>query len=608
MNQAIKLPEFVANSLAYAAIVSSGVMPAIVYFLVGFFGAQQLAIQDSRIQAKHVSRIIANNPDGWRFAHERLIDQVLGIQRAKTSTRLLDNDAKDIVGLVGDPCAQFCVSAQSELKDFGETVGTLIVDSDISELVATSGAFAFFGLGISILLTIIFKTKILHPLLKTRILNEELAFHDALTGVANRRLLMDRLGHSIHSSQRANKAGALLFLDLDNFKVLNDTLGHDAGDCLLVAVAERLKVCVRQEDTIARLGGDEFSVMLQDLSIDERTAASQAELVAEKIRTMLSKPYVVTAGGLSHRCTVSIGIALFSDAQQNTELLFKQADLALYQAKSAGKNAVRFFNPEMQAAMTAHAAMESSLRQAIELGELSLFYQPQLDLNGKLIGAEALVRWPTNSGETISPGEFVPLAEDTGLIIPLGYWVLETACRQLKSWSSSPETSSLQIAVNVSARQFRDSGFTEGLRSVLNSTQIDPSRLKLELTESAVFHEEEPAIAKMHEIIGLGVSFALDDFGTGYSSLSHLKRLPLQQVKIDQSFVRDITTDSNDEAIVRAIIAMAQALDIELLAEGVETQEQFEFLKTAGCFKYQGFLFGKPMPIEVWPNFLKNLG
>lgn len=432
-----------------------------------------------------------------------------------------------------------------------------------------------------------------------------LAYFDALTRLPNRRLLMDRLGQALIASQRSREFGALLILDLDHFKTLNDTQGHDVGDLLLVEVSRRLTATVRQQDTLCRLGGDEFVVMLEDLGKDQARAVAQAETVAEKLRCALNQPYTLNHHGATFHSTTSIGLTLFQGEDASADMLLKQADVALYQAKGAGRNVVRFFNPAMQASIDSRMAMEAALRQALDRQEFRLYYQPQVDQHGGLIGAEALLRWLPAGQPMISPAEFIPLAEETGLILPIGKWVLDTACAQLKAWERDPRTQSLQMSVNVSARQFHQPDFVDTVRDSLTSSGINPARLKLELTESVVLDNVDVVVSRMQQLNALGVSFCLDDFGTGYSSLSYLKRLPLRQVKIDQSFVRDVTEDLNDAAIVMAIMAMSRTLGLQVIAEGVETQAQRDFLLQNECLAYQGFLFCKPIPIEEWAPLLK---
>jgi len=429
-----------------------------------------------------------------------------------------------------------------------------------------------------------------------------LAYFDSLTSLPNRRLLMDRLEHAMAASARQKEYAALLMLDLDNFKELNDSKGHDIGDLLLREVGKRISDCVREVDTVARFGGDEFVVIVEALGSDEGAAASQAMIVAEKIRAAIDRKFVFKGFGFSHYSTPSIGVTLFSDAAESVESLLKQVDLALYQAKSSGRNTIRFFSPAMQTQIDERAKMTAGLRRALEKKELCLYYQPQVDKMGNVIGAEALLRWFPNNGEPVSPAQFIPLAEESGLILPIGDWVIEQACKQLEVWGDDPDTSHFNLAVNVSSHQFRQSDFASQVNRHIEETGINPARLKLELTESVVLYDVDETIERMQEIKKLGVSFSLDDFGTGFSSLAYLKRLPLSQLKIDQTFVRDILTDHSDAAIVRAILAMSTSLGIDVIAEGVETEEQYNFLANHGCCYYQGYYFGKPLPIDEWPK------
>lgn len=425
---------------------------------------------------------------------------------------------------------------------------------------------------------------------------KRLAFYDALTGLPNRRLLLDRLQRAIVAGQRTKAQGALLFIDLDNFKDLNDTLGHDMGDQLLSQVASRLVACVRETDTVARFGGDEFVVMLENLSSHLHEAASQAEAVADKLLASLNQPFEL--GGARHYSTPSIGITLFGEHRLSVDELLKRADLAMYQAKAGGRNTQRFFDPEMQAAVNARSNLEADLRQGLARSELLVHFQPVVDHQGKLVGAEALARWRHPQRGMISPAEFIPLAEQTGLILPLGQAVLRSACTQLNLWAQHEATAHLSLSVNVSAREFRQPGFVAQVLDTLRECQARPHKLKLELTESMLLGDIEDTVQRMEQLKKQGVGFALDDFGTGYSSLSYLKRLPLDQVKIDQSFVRDVLSDPNDAAIVRTILALAKSLDLQVVAEGVETAGQLGFLRLHGCDGFQGYLFGRPVPVH----------
>jgi diguanylate cyclase (GGDEF)-like protein/PAS domain S-box-containing protein len=433
---------------------------------------------------------------------------------------------------------------------------------------------------------------------------QRLAFYDALTRLPNRLLLLERLQHALAISARSGKMGALLFIDLDNFKTLNDTLGHDKGDLLLKQVALRLTACVRESDTVARLGGDEFVILLEDLSVNGQEAAAQAKSIGEKILATVNQPYQLAE--YERHSTPSIGATLFSGQSSSVDDLLKRADLAMYQAKAAGRNAIRFFDPEMQAVVTASAALEADLRHGLQQHEFILHYQPQLDDDNRVVGVEALVRWQQPQRGLVSPAEFIPVAEETGLILALGQWVLETACFQLAAWSACPATASLNMAVNVSARQFRDPDFVKQVLAVLDRTGANPQQLKLELTESLLVDNVEDTIAKMTALKAKGVGFSLDDFGTGYSSLTYLKRLPLDQLKIDQSFVRDVMTDPNDAVIVRTIIALGRSLGLAVIAEGVETEAQRDFLERHDCHAYQGYLFSRPLPAEQFESFMRD--
>ena len=426
---------------------------------------------------------------------------------------------------------------------------------------------------------------------------QRLAFYDALTGLPNRQLLADRLQQALATSQRSGRGGALLFIDLDNFKTLNDTLGHEKGDQLLQQVARRLLSCVREADTVARLGGDEFVVMLEALSEDLDEIAVQAGSVGEKILAALGQPYEFGHG--VHQSGASIGIAPFRDRNDSVGELLKRADIAMYQAKSAGRNTLRFFDPALQAAVTERAELEADLRQALTQDEFVLHLQPQVDGAQHIVGVEALVRWnSTRRGAVVPPAMFIPLAEETGMILQLGRWVLSRACVLLARWAARPETAALTLAVNVSARQFRHPDFVAQVLQVLEHTGARADRLKLELTESLLVEDIEATVVKMEALKARGVGFALDDFGTGYSSLAYLKRLPLDQLKIDQSFVRDVLTDANDAALARTIIALARSLGLDVVAEGVETEQQRAFLAAHGCVAYQGYLFSPPLPIR----------
>lgn len=432
-----------------------------------------------------------------------------------------------------------------------------------------------------------------------------LAFYDPLTRLPNRRLLLDRVGQALVSSARHKHYGALLFIDLDNFKGVNDTLGQDVGDLLLQQVAQRLTSCIREGDTIGRLGGDEFVVLLEDLSEVATVAATETEFIGEKIRVLLNRPYQLNS--YLHHSTPSIGVALFADHTGTVEDLLKQADLAMYRAKAAGRNTLRFFDQDMQTIVAARAAMERDFHDAVLREAFVLHYQAQVNAVGDIMGVEALVRWQHPERGIVSPAEFIPLAEENGLILPLGYWVLKTACHQLAIWSAYPDMAHLSIAVNVSARQFMLPTFVDEILALLAHTGANPQRLKLELTESILVDDVEDIIVKMTALKAKGVRFSLDDFGTGYSSLSYLKRLPLDQLKIDRSFVTNILADPNDSAISKMIVALAESMGLAVIAEGVETTEQKEFLSRLGCHFYQGYLFSRPLAIGDFEVFARQM-
>ena len=428
---------------------------------------------------------------------------------------------------------------------------------------------------------------------------EYLAHHDALTGLPNRMLLRDRFAQAQLLADRHHSQLALLFLDLDHFKVINDTLGHAVGDTLLKQIVERLQTCVRDSDTISRQGGDEFLVLAQDfkqLAVIERIAAS--------LMTCLQAPLQVAGQELS--LSGSIGIALYPQDGDNFDLLLQRADMAMYTAKAAGRNKAHYYSASMQAAIDKRVQLDSQLRKALKQGDFQLHFQPQVDAQQRPLGAEALLRWTPAGKAPIPPGEFIPLAEETGFIVSLGRFVLEEACRTLAQWAHEPLLQSLTLAVNISARQFRERDFESHLATCLNQSGCNPRRLKLELTESVVLDNVDDAIERMQRLRQLGIGFSLDDFGTGYSSLAYLKRLPLDQVKIDRAFVHHLGSDQHDEAIIAAILAMSKAIGLQVIAEGVETATQRDLLIAHGCQGFQGFHFARPMPAEQFIAWLSG--
>ncbi len=430
-----------------------------------------------------------------------------------------------------------------------------------------------------------------------------LAFFEVLTGLPNRRLLIDHLQQAFAASMRTQNRGAVLFIDLDNFKSINDARGHGVGDLLLIEVAKRLKNSTRAEDTVARLGGDEFVVLIENLSTDLAQAIIESKSVCENIIQAINQPYWLK--DLEHHHTCSIGVSLFLGDHNNVDELLKRADTAMYQAKASGRNTLRFYDPEMQQIIESRVKMEGQLRQALAQNQFCLHYQIQVDHRRNIFGAEVLLRWNRPAYGLTPPVEFIPIAEECGLIVPIGRWVLQCACEQLKAWQSIDYMQNLQLAVNVSARQFRQEYFVQEVKDIIEKTGVNPKLLKLELTESIIIENIHDAIEKMQALQAIGIDFSMDDFGTGYSSLAYLKKLPITQVKIDKSFVNDITIDASDAAIVKTIIVMSSTLGLNVIAEGVETQEQLNLLEEYGCKRFQGYLFSRPVVLKELETLLK---
>ncbi|MBN2895420.1 MAG: EAL domain-containing protein [Campylobacterales bacterium] len=423
-----------------------------------------------------------------------------------------------------------------------------------------------------------------------------LAFYDTLTGLPNRKLLLDRLKQALAASKRSGHYGAILLLDLDHFKTLNDTMGHQQGDLLLIQVAEQIVGATREGDTVARLGGDEFVVVLNDLGAAQSDAALASETVGYKLIGALDRLYPLDA--LEYRSSASIGITLFQGDDASNDDLLKQADIAMYRAKESGRNTISFFDPQTEAALHQKALLKEELRHAIEHSELVVFYQAQVDDERRICGAEALVRWNHPTRGLVSPAAFIPIAEESGLIVPLGLWVLRSVAQQSVIWQSEARMQDLLISVNVSVRQFMQHDFVDQVRAVINETHVDPSLLKFEMTESILARNTEEIIVKMEQLKAMGIGFSLDDFGTGYSSLGYLKRLPIDQLKIDQSFVRDILSNPNDEIICKSTIALARSMGLDVIAEGVETLSQRDALRLLGCHNYQGFFFAPALCVR----------
>lgn len=434
----------------------------------------------------------------------------------------------------------------------------------------------------------------------------QLAYLDQLTGLPNRKFVLDRIDQLVAMHHRTPQDAAVLFIDLDNFKALNDTHGHDKGDMLLKQVAQRLQTCVRHYDCVGRFGGDEFVVLLEHLGTGAINEATHACQVAQKILLVLNEPYVLET--LQHRITPSIGIAIFDHEMLSTSDFLRRADMAMYKAKAEGRNAIRFFSAEMQGAVNARSQLEADLRQALVAQEFYLAYQPQVDRMGRIVGVEVLLRWQHSTRGLVMPAEFIALAEEFGLIAEIGNWLLEQACQQLVQWTMDPPTQHLTLSVNVSVRQFRHPAFIDQTVEILSRTGADPGKLKIEITESMLINDIEATSLKMMDLKAIGVRFALDDFGTGFSSLAYLQKLPLDELKIDQSFIQNVTTDKNNAAITRSIIALAHNLGLSVIAEGVETEDQRRFLADEGCDSFQGYLYHEPVAAQTIKSFLCDDG
>ena len=431
---------------------------------------------------------------------------------------------------------------------------------------------------------------------------QELAYYDELTGLANRRLLTEHMEYILDISKREKRHGALLFIDLDNFKTLNDSRGHAAGDDLLKQVAESLKEVFRAADTIARLGGDEFVILSGSLEDSEEDVINQVHSFMLRLKHVLGEKFVVQ--GESYHLTASVGITTFPSMADIPEVLMKQADAAMYRAKEAGRDGYRFYQPEMQAVADTRLKIETDLRLALNSDELNLFYQPQVDEFGRILGAEALLRWFKKDGTTISPGDFIPVAEMTGLILPIGEWVVKEAFGQLSKWEKEGVAPGFRLSINISPYQFHQENFVERTKTMLNESGVSANNVTLEVTEGITIRDINATISKMEILTDLGFKISMDDFGTGYSSLTYLKKLPLSELKVDQSFVRDLHIDKSDAEIAATIIAMAKNLNLDVVAEGVEEESQLTFLSRHGCLVFQGYYFYKPMPAKDFDKLL----
>lgn len=590
--------ERLLRTLVRTVVLGLALLPALMYGLAVVLEVVHRVEYDAVIQSRRLSDFIALNPDGWLYLSERLRDQVSEFRHEDTRTLITTPDG-DVIARMGEVCRWLCVTRSADLLDYGHPVGRLSVSQDMSGVLTRWVAAVLVSLALASLVLVLFERKLMGPLLASRRLNQQLRVLDPLTGLPNRRFVLEQLDLKLAAAIEHQAFGALVLIDVDQFNVVNDTEGHVLGDQVLHELAQRLLTATAPGDVVARFGGDEFVVVLQDLGSDASAAASKAEQWADALHYKLGLPYALAHQRHALHLTVSLGVALFGGRTGLTSDLIKEAEMALYEAKRGGRNTVRFFNAGIQSELESRAALIAALRRSIDLNEFELYYQPQCNERWEIIGAEALVRWHPHNGEVVSPGDFVSVAEESGLILPIGGLVMQKACLQIKAWEHTA-WSEVPIAVNVSARQFEQADFVDQLRTILHLTGANPARLKLEVTESMVIRNLDAVVERMHQLRAMGVRFALDDFGTGYSSLSVIKRLPLQQIKIDQAFVRHVVTDPNDYAIVRAIIALAQALGLEVLAEGVESEEQREFLYSFGCRQYQGYLFGRPEPAEEW--------
>ena len=591
--------EAMVRTLARLAVFLLALLPVLLYLTVVVLDAKGRASSGSMMQAHRINDFITLNPESWRFLNERLSDQIEPIRIPHARTVVRDLEGRDLLQ-AGDDCRIFCIQSTAPLRDFGNQVGELVVTVDLDHQMVWIFVVMAASWLVGFLAVHLLNLHILGPLVMTRKDNRDLRMYDPLTRLHNRSHVIERLGQLLQQMPEQAEFGALLMLDVDRFNELNDTRGHGAGDDLLVEMANRLVANARHDDLIGRVGGDEFVVVAR-LGSDLREAALHAEKMADSIRYKLAQPYVFSKSGQISHVTVSIGVALYSSAGVSAGELVKQAEIALFEAKRLGRNSVRFFDEKIQHALESRTSLEVALRDGLDRDEFELYYQPQGDEFGRITGAEALVRWFPADKAPVPPGEFLHVAEESGLILPLGALVLRKACEQLKAWEGST-WSDMPVSVNVAARQFEQVDFCEQVQSTLQLTGANPRLLKLEITESMVINNFEKVVERMQKLVSLGISFSLDDFGTGYSSLYVLKRLPLRQLKIDQSFVREVATNPNDYAIVKAIIALGRSLGLDVIAEGVETDEQRDFLRSFGCSYYQGYLIGKPEPASEWAS------
>ena len=560
-----------------------------------------LLVEDDLFYEDYLSEIFAEETEiSYELNHVvRIKDCVEHLEQDNFDVILIDLNLPDCTGL------DTIYEIESQASNTPIIVLTEQDDNELASQALQSGAQDYLVKGQIDRSTLersiryaIERNRLLEQLEESKRLQRHLAYHDALTILPNRHLLHDRLQQALAQSKRSGKLAALLFLDLDGFKRINDTLGHGIGDLLLKSVAKRLKTTVRQVDTVARLGGDEFTIVLLEIN-----HAQDAKDVAQKILKVISQPYKIEEHELF--VTASVGISIYPDDGSDIESLIRKADIAMYRAKGQGKNNYQVYNLSMDAKFFERLTLENSLRKAVENEELVAYYQPQVDLRtGEITGVEALVRWQHQKFGLVPPDKFIPLAEETGVILEIDEWMMKTACRQIKNWEREG-IANIRVAVNLSTRQFRQKNLTEKVAQILNDSAVQPKNLCLEITENEVMHNIETTVEILQALKKMGVLLSLDDFGTGYSSLSYLKRFPIDIIKIDRTFVNGIPSDRDDTAISTAIVVLAHSMELKVIAEGVEKSEQIAFLQSLQCDEIQGFYFSRPLNAETVTDLLK---
>lgn len=591
-----------SSETAFKKIIRFGVLclallPASIFFLVSYLEVKNIVINDVAVQARRVNDFIKLNPESWGFLRERLQDQLSSVKHGATSSIVLDKTGRVLV-VVGSECRAWCLTERLDLNDFGFPVGQIKVSMSVAEKLQITVIFVVLSELLAVFLLFILNRYLLEPLIITKKANNELQNYDSITHLPNRNSVLRQLDEVLQGIRGSTRVGVLMLIDIDRFNVFNDTLGHDCGDQLLVEIAGRLGSSARRGDLLGRLGGDDFLLAFSDIDSDLENASKHAERTANSIRRKLSLPYSFPNHSKLLHITVSIGVALITSNVTSAAELLKKAEIALYEAKKRGRNNIQFFSEMAKYSMESRASMEASMRLGLENNEFQLFYQSQNNVQGDIIGVEALMRW-ISRGRVIPPFEFISVAEESDLIFSLGKLAIRQACEQLKSWEKT-SLSEIPISVNVSPRQFERNNFSNVVRNIISLTGINPLLLKFEVTESTVIDNLSVVIEQMQDLAAIGVSFSLDDFGTGYSSLQLLKILPINQIKIDRMFVENLTTDPSDFAIVKTITALGDSLGLNVIAEGVETEEQRLILQSLGCTRYQGFLFGRPKPATEW--------